>query len=140
MMAMSIPVYIGECSPTDKRGQMVTFWQVGVTFGMLIGTAVNVGASKIPWGWRVSYGGNIAFAAFLMIAMATYMPESPRFLASRDKDRAALVATLQKLRYEDDVPHAIRAIDAEIEEERLRGAASWAEVFRKTTSSGTASC
>ena len=28
MMAMSIPVYIAECSPSHKRGQLTTFWQV----------------------------------------------------------------------------------------------------------------
>ena len=84
MLAMSVPVYIGECSPSHRRGQLTTFWQVGVTVGMLIGTAINLAVKDLEYGWRFSYGGPIVFALILALAMATFMPESPRYLASEE--------------------------------------------------------
>jgi sugar porter (SP) family MFS transporter len=135
MLAMSVPVYIGEISPSHKRGQLTTFWQVGVTVGMLIGTAVNLGVSGFKCGWRFSYGGPIIFAVVLALSMGTFMPESPRFLASRElseQQREKLVEVLHKLRYEEDIEHSTEAIEEEVRLERELGVASWTEVFRKT--------
>ncbi|KAL3940135.1 MAG: hypothetical protein SGARI_001111 [Bacillariaceae sp.] len=135
MLAMSVPVYIGECSPSHKRGQLTTFWQVGVTVGMLIGTAVNLGVSHLEYGWRFSYGGPIFFALLLALSMATFMPESPRYLASKEdseEQREQVQKVLSKLRYEEEVQHSTDAIESELAEERELGIASWAEIFRKT--------
>jgi len=84
MLSMSIPIYIAECSPSHNRGFLVTFWQAGVTIGMLLGTAVNVAVKDEPWGWKLSYGAPLIFAGLLMLACASYMPESPRYLATKE--------------------------------------------------------
>lgn len=133
MLAMSVPVYIGECSPSHKRGQLTTFWQTGVTVGMLVGTAVNLGVSDLEYGWRISYGGPIVFAALLALAMASFMPESPRFLASKgnsEQYRDQINRVLLQLRYKEEIQHSTEAIEEEVRQERELGVASWAETFR----------
>jgi SP family sugar:H+ symporter-like MFS transporter len=128
MLATCVPVYIAECSPTNHRGTMVTLWQIGVTVGMLIGQGCNIGLQKLEWGWRVSYGGNIVFALILAIAIITYMPESPRYLAAKEK-KEELRRVLRKLRNAEDVEHSIDTINAEVEEDRSLPIASWSDVF-----------
>ena len=56
MLALCVPVYIGEVSPTSYRGALTTLWQFGVTLGMLTGQGANIGLAKVEWGWRLSYG------------------------------------------------------------------------------------
>jgi len=137
MFALTCPVYIGECSPLDTRGQMMTLWQLGVTVGMLIGQGVNIGLGKLSWGWRLSYTLNIAFALMLLLGLFTYMPESPKWIASRSKDdddevqqqQIELKNIVAKLRYEQDVGHALDAVEREVKEDRELGDASWREVF-----------
>lgn len=134
MLAMSVPIYISECAPSSKRGQLTTFWQMGVTIGMLFGSAVNMSVSSLDNGWRFSYGGPIVFAALLALSMATFMPESPRFVAGQgnsEQQREQLERVLQRIRYEEDIPHSTEAIEEELREERELGIASWCEIFRK---------
>jgi len=93
----------------------------------------------VSWGWRISYGGPIVFALLLMAAMATIMPESPRYVAAKEHheddeegqqaERSELRKVLQQLRYEDDIQHSVEAIDEEMRQERELGVASWSEMF-----------
>jgi SP family sugar:H+ symporter-like MFS transporter len=129
MIALCTPVYIAECSPSESRGFLVTFWQVGVTLGMLIGNAVNIGAATIPSGWRISYGGPILFALLLLLGLFAYMPESPRYLATRhDFDGVRNVMT--RLRQPNQVEHAVEGTITEVKEDIDRGSPTWSEVLR----------
>ena len=144
MYALCVPVYIAECSPVDYRGQLMTCWQFGVTTGMLAGQGVNIGLEmeKVEWGWRMSYSLNGVFAVMMLIGLFTYMPESPRFIASRSWDptynsyeefallqSVKLREVMNKLRYVDDVQHAMESINKEVKEDKELGDASWREVF-----------
>ncbi|KAL7546774.1 hypothetical protein ACHAWF_010125 [Thalassiosira exigua] len=134
MYALCVPVYIAECSPVDYRGQLMTCWQFMVTCGMLAGQGANIGLEKVHWGWRVSYSLNDAFVVLLLIGLITYMPESPRFVASRHTSdegaqREKLRKVMQKLRYEGDVEHSIEVINREVQEDKEFGDASWKDVF-----------
>lgn len=142
MYALCVPVYIAECSPVDYRGQLMTCWQFGVTTGMLAGQGVNIGLEKVDWGWRMAYSLNGVFAVLMLVGLFTYMPESPRFIASRHWDpadnsyeefelfqRERLMKVMNKLRYEDDVEHSVESINKEVKEDKELGDASWREVF-----------
>jgi MFS transporter, SP family, sugar:H+ symporter len=129
MIALCTPVYIAECSPTETRGFLVTFWQVGVTLGMLLGNAVNIGAATVPYGWRFSYGGPIFFAFLQLLGLVAYMPESPRYLATKG-DRKQVGAVMAKLRRPEQVEHAVDASMTEVQEDLDRGQPSWTEVLR----------
>ena len=98
---------------------------------MLLGTMVNFCVSNVTWGWRLSYGANIVFAVFLMLAMAAYMPESPRFLATKEDgtSKDQLQAVLRKIRFEEELEHSQKAIQKEVQEEKDLGVASWTDLW-----------
>jgi len=130
MFATCVPVYIAECSPTDYRGMLVTFWQIGVTIGMLVGQGANVGLAKLDWGWRVSYGGNIVFALVMALLIIVYMPESPRYLAAQGETKK-LHNVMSKIRKAEDVEYSIDRVNAEVKADRNLPTASWSDVFSK---------
>lgn len=128
-LSMCSPVYISECAPDHVRGMLATLWQLAITFGILVASAANLGLMQWDEGWRISYGGNILFAIFLLVALI-FMPESPRWLAARDKGEELRVA-LGKVRFEEEIDTEIAQLKAEVQEEKERGVASWSEVFAK---------
>lgn len=85
MISMCSPVYIAECSPEHIRGALGTLWQLAITLGIVIASAANLGLKEWDEGWRISYGGNIAFAILMLICLA-FLPESPRWLAAHGSE------------------------------------------------------
>ncbi|HZO05468.1 MAG TPA: sugar porter family MFS transporter [Solirubrobacterales bacterium] len=102
------PVYISEVAPPESRGQLVTFFQLAVTVGILVAYLVGLAFDGIEgWRWMLGLGCVPALAlAFGMIRM----PQSPRWLVMTGDDYAAR-ATLAKIRVDDP-----DTIDREIEE------------------------
>ena len=105
------PVYISEVAPPDKRGRLVSFFQLAVTVGIVVAYLVGL-AFEPSEGWRWMLGLGAVPALILGIGMLE-MPQSPRWLVMAGKDYVARV-TLSKIR-EDD-PAAIDAELAEIKE------------------------
>lgn len=108
------PMYIGEISPANKRGQLVSWNQFAIIFGQLVVYFVNFlilgshenpiiesignGISRVlpgsdPWtittGWRYMFASEAIIAA-LFIILICLVPESPRFLVMIGKDDRAL--------------------------------------------------
>lgn len=102
------PVYISEVAPPESRGQLVTFFQLAVTIGILVAYLVGLAFDGIEgWRWMLGLGCVPALAlAFGMIRM----PQSPRWLVMTGDDFAAR-ATLAKIRIDDP-----DTIDRELEE------------------------
>ena len=95
------PMYIGEIAPANIRGRLVSLNQFAIIFGMLVVYFVNWGIADgqtIEWineiGWRRMFLSE-AIPASLFAILMFFMPESPRFLALRNKDEEAL-STLTK--------------------------------------------
>jgi len=126
-LSMCAPVYISELAPEHVRGALSTLWQVAITAGILIASACNLGLKNWSEGWRLSYGGNILFAIIMLGAMF-FMPESPRWLAGKDRDDEARVA-LATIRYEDEVEDEVMKLKEETAKEKALGIASWKEVI-----------
>ena len=55
LASMSIPVYIAECSPSGKRGSLVTIYQVLITFGLFASCVVCGLLANVREGWRYSF-------------------------------------------------------------------------------------
>jgi len=127
MLSMCVPVYISELSPEHVRGSLSTLWQVAITSGILIASAANLGLKNWEEGWRLSYGGNIAFALLLLVCLI-FMPESPRWLAANGSEEQ-LEEALRKVRYDDEIKSEIVKLQIEVEEEKTLGVAPWSEVI-----------
>ncbi|KAL7929833.1 glucose transporter [Trichoderma chlorosporum] len=88
-----VPVYIAEISPPSKRGRFIGMQQWAITWGILIMYYISYGCSFIgddnpisynTAAWRIPWGLQMVPAVFLFFMMMP-LPESPRWLARKDR-------------------------------------------------------
>lgn len=81
-----VPVYLSEVAPPSKRGRLVGCQQWAITWGILIMFYISYGtagingtaAFRIPWGLQM-------IPAILLFLFMLFLPESPRWLARKDR-------------------------------------------------------
>ncbi|RSL90416.1 hypothetical protein CEP52_014578 [Fusarium oligoseptatum] len=124
-----VPIYQAECSPKELRGLMNSTIQMVIIFGQTVASLVNLGTKGIPSdaSWRIPVGLQFVVPVILL-ALLPFVPESPRWLLSKDRPDEAF-QSLQRLRgklTEND----IRVEMAEIQADQANASkGSWGEVF-----------
>ena len=103
------PLYISEIAPPAYRGRLAGMFQFNIVFGIIAAFVSNyllkdVGESA--WRWML---GVAAFPSVLYTVLCRFIPESPRWLLGRKRDRAAGIEVLQLI--EPDAPRV--TIEAE---------------------------
>ena len=100
--SMLSPLYISEIAPADKRGMLVTLYQLAIVLGINLIYFINLliaGVGNDQWdidmGWRWMLGSGTLPALLFLIALF-FVPESPRWLASRNRNDEAM-KILQKV-------------------------------------------
>ena len=91
---IAAPAYISEISPAHDRGRLVGMYQFNIVLGILVAFLSNYLLKDFgtePWRWMV---GAEALPALFYIVVVFFIPESPRWLLLKEKDRAAAEATL----------------------------------------------
>jgi SP family arabinose:H+ symporter-like MFS transporter len=102
--SMLSPLYISEVSPAKIRGRMVALYQLAITIGILVAYFSNawllnhsstvemqnallhkIFAEEV---WRAMFGYEMLPAVLFFLAMF-FIPESPRWLATKGKNRQA---------------------------------------------------
>jgi SP family xylose:H+ symportor-like MFS transporter len=138
------PLYIAEVSPAHIRGRLVSLNQLAIVFGILFAQVANwriarpvpAGLSDVAalqsWnvqvGWRWMFGA-VVIPAIVFTVASIFIPESPRWLMTRRRDRDArnVLARIGGERYADAereaIDHALRA-------ERSHSGSSWSELLR----------
>jgi sugar porter (SP) family MFS transporter len=112
-----VPMYVAELAPAKQRGRLVLTFQVGIGVGIVVSTLV--GASQ-HFPWRVMIG-MASVPAFLMLLLMLRLPESPRWLVSRDRSDTAR-EVLQRIRPDGaNVEEELREIEEIEEKEREAG-------------------
>lgn len=102
--SMISPLYISEFSPPRMRGRMVAVYQLAITAGILIAYFSNAWLLKISttrlfeseflsWiitreVWRGMFGMDV-FPALLFLVLLLFVPESPRWLVTRSREKEA---------------------------------------------------
>ncbi len=93
--SMNAPMYIAEIAPSEKRGTLVTFYQLAIVIGFFIvflatyfiGNSLSE-ADNIQYGWRQMFWTELIPAgAFLLLLF--FVPKSPRWLMTKGKDEEA---------------------------------------------------
>lgn len=105
-----VPTYIAELAPSDKRGRLVTYFNVSIGVGILLAAIVGVaGQNLFDWRWMI--GIAIVPSLLLLLGMSK-LPGSPRWLVENDRRRDAAEA----LALVRDTPREVKEEIADIQE------------------------
>ncbi|PZE22975.1 MFS transporter [Curtobacterium sp. MCBD17_028] len=101
--SVTVPVFLAELSPTEKRGGLVTRNELMIVTGQLAAFAINAVIGSI-WGshtdvWRYMLAVALIPAVALFIGMLR-VPESPRWLLGKGREDDAL-AVLRTIRSDE---------------------------------------
>ncbi len=91
------PLYISEIAPAKYRGRLAGMFQFNIVFGILIAFVSNdllAGIGENAWRWML---GVAAFPSLVYALLCFGLPESPRWLLGRKRDRSGGVKVLQRI-------------------------------------------
>lgn len=88
-------VYITELAPTEYRGALVTLADISINLGILVGYCVDYAvrtglADNRDLSWRLGMALSAVFPLLYVLAFPC-LPETPRWLVMRGRDKDALV-------------------------------------------------
>ncbi|MCA8416002.1 MULTISPECIES: sugar porter family MFS transporter [Burkholderia cepacia complex] len=78
-----VPTYIAELAEPDKRGRLVTYFNVSIGIGILLAALIGVAGNDL-FSWRAMIGIAVIPSVILMVGM-TRLPRSPRWLVEQDR-------------------------------------------------------
>ena len=120
--SMLSPLYIAEIAPSDKRGRLVTLYQLAIVIGINLIYFVNMQIAaagdeswNIEMGWRYMLGSG-TLPALLFFVLLFFVPESPRWLIKRRRDGEAL-DTLERVNGTDSANEIFKEIKSTLNEE-----------------------
>jgi MFS transporter, SP family, arabinose:H+ symporter len=121
--SMLSPLYISEIAPAEKRGMFVTLYQLAIVIGINLIYFVNLliaGSGTEQWnvdlGWRYMLGSGIIPSALFLFALFL-VPESPRWLASKNRDDEAM-KVLEKVNGKARASELMKEIRETLKEEQ----------------------
>tara|TARA_B110000495_G_C23037512_1_gene620272 strand:+ start:2351 stop:3712 length:1362 start_codon:yes stop_codon:yes gene_type:complete len=92
-----VPAYIAEIAPAKYRGRLVALYQFQIVFGILVAFLSNfILTEYLNLNWRWMLGIEIIPAVIFLI-MVLKVPESPRWLLIRKKDKAECLRVLKSI-------------------------------------------
>ena len=97
------PLYISEISPKEIRGALVTFSEIAINIGIVLGYFSTWIFSSIqsPVAWRLMLVIGIILPLIMLFLCLFKMDESPRYLLMQGNSRKAM-AVLMKLSKDDN--------------------------------------
>ncbi|KAH8880772.1 putative sugar transporter [Thozetella sp. PMI_491] len=133
LVEVDVTTYQSEIVPAPLRGLVVVSLQLFLTSGTLIANGANKSFSldTSPAGWKIVTGIQFIFA--VLIAFFTFfIPNSPRWLLSKDREEDAIVS-LRRLRPKSDVDNGnceaeIQAIKESLQDQVHKG--PWIDLVR----------
>ncbi|RUP44821.1 general substrate transporter [Jimgerdemannia flammicorona] len=135
LTSMMVPLYQSEVAPKEIRGRLVSIQQWAITWGIFIAFWIQYGCSYIPdtSSFRIPYGV-LGIPGLILAVGMIWFPESPRFLADKNRNEEAL-QILANLHGNGDINNEyVQREWAEIQEtirfEREEAAHSYLELFK----------
>ena len=91
LISMVVPMYAAETTPAQRRGAVVSMFQLAITLGILGAYGATLAfAASVPW--QLLLGAGILPLGLVLLAILA-LPESPRWLAARSDPAAVQRAT-----------------------------------------------
>ncbi|XP_069579609.1 solute carrier family 2, facilitated glucose transporter member 12 [Brachyistius frenatus] len=119
-------LYIAEISPRERRGLLVTLYELMLVVGVMLGFGCSYAFATLPHGWAYTFGLVIP-PALLQIGALVFLPPSPRFLVAQGKvEQARTVLARMRGGVKEQVDAELRDILAGLKEESEH---SFSELF-----------
>ncbi|KAL0948001.1 hypothetical protein HGRIS_010623 [Hohenbuehelia grisea] len=85
-LSAAVPMYQAEMAPPQIRGSLTATYQLFITFGILTAYCIAIGARELSnsGSWRTVVCIGVLWPLILSVGIL-FMPESPRWLASRNR-------------------------------------------------------
>ncbi|KAH8726239.1 monosaccharide transporter-like protein [Phaeosphaeriaceae sp. PMI808] len=137
-LSVGVPMFQSECCPREIRGAVVASYQLMITIGILVSNGINMGVRSSPGedsdaSWRIVIGLGIAFSLPLGVGIL-FSPESPRWLAGRDRWEDARMSLARLRGKKEDPAHELvnddfKEMEESVAEQNKAGQGTWMECF-----------
>ncbi|MDQ4126813.1 MAG: sugar porter family MFS transporter [Actinomycetota bacterium] len=85
--SLIVPLYLAEVAPTEIRGAVASLNQLMIVTGILVAYIANSAlAGAEAWRWMIALA---VIPSVLLFLGMLFMPETPRWLVSKDRDEEA---------------------------------------------------
>jgi SP family sugar:H+ symporter-like MFS transporter len=130
-------MYQGETCPKEVRGVMISMYQLFITLGILIASAINLGTKNLSTSlsWRITIAIGMIWPLILAIGIL-FLDESPRWEIRRDSIESAISTLTRLYSTSSNCPHIRREvldIRASVIAEASSGKTSMRAIFTETT-------
>lgn len=123
--SMNAPMYIAEIAPAEKRGNLVTFYQLAIVIGFFIVFLATyfIGGSlteaeNIQFGWRQMFWSELIPSVLFFVGLY-FVPKSPRWLMTKGREEEAL-HILTRIHGEETATREIAEIRESIQSEAAK--------------------
>lgn len=123
--SMNAPMYIAEIAPAEKRGNLVTFYQLAIVIGFFIVFLATyfIGGSlteaeNIQFGWRQMFWSELIPSILFFVGLY-FVPKSPRWLMTKGREEEAL-HILTRIHGEETATREIAEIRESIQSEAAK--------------------
>ncbi|VVT46306.1 uncharacterized protein SAPINGB_P001148 [Magnusiomyces paraingens] len=129
------PMYLSETAPSHMRALLVSMFQFLITVGIFLGQTISLGCSY----WDNSNGQFLVpllsicvFAVAIICAVSLFVPESARYLISKDRvaeARQSLAKVMNIPINAEIIEQEIIDVQRAVEADRSTGESTWRELF-----------
>lgn len=129
------PLYIAEVTPARHRGALVTWSEIALNIGIVLGFCLSLFFKGLDDGieWRVMFLMGTVLPLLMIFLVLFVMPESPRWLVANQRDTEAREVLLRIYPEGYDVGPLIADIKEALEREKTaEHAVGWKVIFFPT--------